>query len=164
MSRPAIPKDIERAVKTEAGHRCAIPACKQTPVELHHIEPFSKVQEHTLENLIALCPNCHARADKGEIDKQSLLICKSNLSVLNGRYNETERRVLKKFASEPDLEKITFPTGFDILLHYLIADGIIEKLDDARFFIGNDLVHLSYRLTALGKQFVSNMKAAIELD
>lgn len=39
------------------------------------------MQEHRFENLIALCPNCHRRADAGEIDRLSLLQYKARLAA-----------------------------------------------------------------------------------
>lgn len=65
--------EIKRKVLLEAGHRCAIPHCSHPQVELHHIIPWSSCKEHSAENLIALCPNCHARADRREIDRKSLI-------------------------------------------------------------------------------------------
>ncbi|MEV5747926.1 HNH endonuclease signature motif containing protein [Actinoallomurus sp. NPDC052308] len=65
-----------RAILVEAGHRCSIPTCRATPVEIAHIDPWAKVREHKAENLIALCPTCHKRYDKGEMDRQSMLIYK----------------------------------------------------------------------------------------
>jgi hypothetical protein len=44
MNRPSIPIAIERDVKIESGHRCAIPTCKLFPIQLAHIEPYSKCQ------------------------------------------------------------------------------------------------------------------------
>ena len=80
--RPAIPRQLERDVLVEAGHRCAIPTCKQTPVQIAHIVPWETVREHTFDNLIALCPNCHDRYDnKGEIDRKAMLQYKANLSA-----------------------------------------------------------------------------------
>jgi len=36
-SRPAIRADIDRAVKVEAGHQCAIKGCPEhTYLEIHH--------------------------------------------------------------------------------------------------------------------------------
>jgi 5-methylcytosine-specific restriction endonuclease McrA len=43
------------------------------PVEIAHIVPWEKVKEHTFDNLIVLCPTCHTRFDKGEIDRKSML-------------------------------------------------------------------------------------------
>lgn len=79
MTRPAIPMEIQRAVLIEAGHKCAIPACRHPRVEIHHIIPWAKCKKHEYQNLIALCPNCHARAHDGEIDRKSLLRYKSAL-------------------------------------------------------------------------------------
>ena len=44
--RPATPKQLERDVLVEAGHRCAIPTCKQTPVQIAHIIPWETVLEN----------------------------------------------------------------------------------------------------------------------
>ncbi|MFE1731669.1 HNH endonuclease [Streptomyces bacillaris] len=97
QDRPEIPAALKRAVLVEAGHRCAIPTCRQTPVQLAHIKPWAKVKEHTFGNLIALCPTCHARYDRGEIDRLSMLQYKENLEIVNNRYTETERQLLKVF-------------------------------------------------------------------
>jgi hypothetical protein len=77
--RPAIPAALRRAVLIEAGHRCAIPTCRATQVDLAHIEPWAKVHEHVFGNLLALCPNCHRRHHSGEIDVTSLLAYKARL-------------------------------------------------------------------------------------
>ncbi|MFD0548809.1 HNH endonuclease signature motif containing protein [Streptomyces rectiviolaceus] len=100
QERPDIPMALKRHVLVEAGHRCAIPTCRQTPVELAHITPWAKVREHTFENLIALCPTCHTRFDRGEIDRRAMLQYKSNLGLLNSRYTETERQLLQALAQQ----------------------------------------------------------------
>lgn len=79
MARPAIPMEIQRAVLIEAGHQCAIPSCRHPRVEIHHIIPWAKCKRHEYRNLIALCPNCHARAHDGEIDRKSLVKYKEAL-------------------------------------------------------------------------------------
>ena len=78
-NRPAIPMELQRRVKVEAGHKCAIPACGNTTIELAHIEPWSKARTHEFHNLIALCPTCHTRYDKGEIDRKSMEMYKAAL-------------------------------------------------------------------------------------
>lgn len=84
MNRPAIPAEIRRAVMCEAGHRCAIPSCRHPTVDVHHIVPWEDRKSHDFENLIALCPNCHRRADAGEIDRKSLRWYKSQASAAIG--------------------------------------------------------------------------------
>lgn len=45
--RPDMPRPLARAVRTEAGHRCAIPTCRATSgLQIHHIDDWAKVQEH----------------------------------------------------------------------------------------------------------------------
>ncbi len=62
-NRPEIPLAIQREVLFEARHRCAV-CCEPTPLERAHIDPWGKSQDHSVANLIALCANCHGRADK----------------------------------------------------------------------------------------------------
>jgi len=93
--RPEIPRALRREVLVEAGHRCAIPTCRHPTTEIAHIEPWAKVKEHAFDNLIALCPTCHSRYDKGEIDRPSMRQYKENLAVLTSRYGEYERRIFE---------------------------------------------------------------------
>lgn len=79
--RPTIPADLRREVLVEAGHRCAIHTCRHIDVDVHHIVPWARRPEHRLENLIALCPNCHRRAEKGEIDRKALRLYKARLAA-----------------------------------------------------------------------------------
>lgn len=105
----------QNEVLVEAGHRCAIPACRATTTEIAHILPWSEAREHAFENLIALCPNCHTRYDKGEIDRQSMGVYKRNLGLIGDRYSDAERRLLELFAQNPDLRWAEFDhdRGFD---------------------------------------------------
>ena len=165
MSRPALPRKLEREVLMEAGHRCAIPVCRQTPVEIAHIVPWAEVKEHSFDNLIALCPTCHTRYDRGEIDRASMRQYKANLSVLNGRYGDLERRVLKFFAETPGRDFIWLSTSLEFLLMYLIDDGLLRKEEDPR------LLHTypydygaAYHITTKGKEFVRKWLNAESLD
>lgn len=124
QERPPIPAEIKRAVLVEAGHRCAIPTCRATTMELAHIKPWAKVQEHTFDNLIALCPNCHTRFDKGEIDRKAMGMYKENLALLNNRYGEFERRVFAILAETKE-PLISVGAGGDILLANAIKDGLL---------------------------------------
>lgn len=61
--RPEIPAPIVRAIQIESGHRCAV-CGESTPLERAHIVPWCETHDHSAENLIYLCANCHERADK----------------------------------------------------------------------------------------------------
>lgn len=146
--RPAVPAAVKRAVLIEAGHRCAIPTCRQTPVEIAHIEPWATVKAHAAENLIALCPTCHTRYDNGDIDRISMRQYKANLAILNNRYTDIERQLLRAFVRKLDTAKRLVPsvsaTGLagisqigkvrihsemDWMLVNLVDDGLITFRD-----------------------------------
>jgi HNH endonuclease len=108
QGRRDIPAQLERDVKMEAGYRCAIPSCRQHPIEIAHIVPWSKVRVHEYSNLIGLCGVCHARYDRGEIDRKAMLQYKANLGLVNARYGDYERRLLEYFATRRRMNRTTF--------------------------------------------------------
>jgi hypothetical protein len=128
--RPDIPAELERAVLLEAGHRCAIPTCRFPRTELAHIVPWEKVKEHRFENLIALCPNCHTRYDRGEIDRKSMQAYKRNLPVVASRYTEMERRMLAELGAMVREGKkhpgIIVPGGSEFFFAMAQRDGLLE--------------------------------------
>ena len=62
-NRSAIPVDVRRKVLHESCHRCAVCGFGLS-IELAHIIPWRETKDHSAENLIALCANCHEMADK----------------------------------------------------------------------------------------------------
>ncbi|MGW5259669.1 HNH endonuclease signature motif containing protein [Microbispora sp. NPDC004025] len=131
--RPRIPADIERAVFMEAGHRCAIPTCKQTEgLQIEHIDDYAKVKKHEFDNLILLCANCHARKQNGtgprKLDRKALRQYKANLGLLNSRYGDVERRVLVYFAMHPEERHIELPPSSRVLVMFLLREGYLEEI------------------------------------
>lgn len=123
--RPAIPASIEREVKLESGYRCAMPGCTETRTEMAHILPWSKVQKHEASNLIALCPNDHARFDAGDIPVKAIQHIKHNQVVLSGRYSELEVRVLQFFGEHPNEHRICLDWSMGLLYQRLLDDGFL---------------------------------------
>jgi hypothetical protein len=164
--RPAIPAGLRRDVEMEAGHRCAIPTCRNTPIEVAHIDSWAKVQEHTFGNLIALCPTCHTRYDRGDIDRQSMLRYKTNLSDLNGRYGDVERRVLQIFADNPDVGFIDQPGGLQLFYLYLMRDGylVCTGLSPGATQIQGMNTYERYVLTPEGRAFIQRWLSAEPLS
>ena len=48
----------------------------------------------------------------------------SNLSVLNYRYGDVERRAIEHFADNPGLNAFQVPGGLKWQLQYLLRDGL----------------------------------------
>jgi len=172
MKRDAIPTSTRRAVLVEAGHRCAIPACRHPTTEIAHVVAWAQTQDHSFENLIALCPNCHTRYDKGEIDRQSMLAYKHNLGLLNHRYSELERRVFEIVAKTNE-RILVVGAGSDILLYNAVEDGLLEDLhiQGAGLDIsGSDgfkrifPLSFTYRVTDAGLDFIQRYAAGRDLS
>jgi HNH endonuclease len=168
--RPSLPRPLEREVTVEAGHRCAIPACRLHPIEVAHIEPPKPDGSNDVfDNLIALCRNCHGRYDRGEIDRPSMRQYKANLSVLNNRYGDLERRLLLAYAREPGTGVVQLPGGLGLLLTYLIEDELIRDVSPETLGIGQVEVmgmpsHEYFMITDKGREFIARWLRAEDLE
>ena len=59
--RPYVKVSLQREIKIEASHRCAI--CTETSaLDIHHID-YNR-ENNNPNNLICLCAVCHRRADR----------------------------------------------------------------------------------------------------
>lgn len=87
-NRTPIPASVAIEVLTEAGYRCAVPTCRGIVVlDLHHIVPVRDGGQNELENLIALCPTCHALYERRKINPSSIRIWKAFLQSLYRAYD-----------------------------------------------------------------------------
>lgn len=131
------------------------------------IVPWAKVKEHTFENLIALCPTDHARAEKDEIDRQSLLTYKRNLGLVASRYGEMERRVLDLLARDSGNGVFQTNTAMDFEFMYLIEDGILTSTpSSAHMSIGGTVVAgvWTYMLTEKGFDFIHRWRDGLPVE
>lgn len=164
--RPEIPMGIQREVLVEAGHRCAIPTCRQHPVQLAHIDDWAKVRKHEAHNIIALCGTCHQRVTAKQIDRLSLLQYKANLSLLNSRYGSVERRVLEAFTDNPDGEWVDLPHGFEVLMSQALTDGLFVARPSPKSVIqvNNYTDTVRYIITPNGREFVRRWREARPIE
>lgn len=79
--RPAIPIETQREVLFQARDHCSV-CCIPLPLEFAHIIPWCATQDHRIENLIALCANCHTRADHEKWGESYLRRYKQNPCIL----------------------------------------------------------------------------------
>jgi hypothetical protein len=158
--RPPIPAGLEREVLVEAGHRCAIPACRQVPVEVAHIVGWARCKKHEFHNLIPLCPTCHTRFDKGEIDLKSMVIYKHKLATLNRRYGSLELRILNHFAQNAEQKEIQMLGDMAVMLQNLVDDKLLADTGKDQLLAGGDLVRKTYALTPLGYEYIARQLAS----
>lgn len=70
---PPTPKRMKEDIYFErAGQECEWCEERTDSPEVHHIEPRSEGGPNEYDNLVALCPKCHRKADKGGISKTKL--------------------------------------------------------------------------------------------
>jgi hypothetical protein len=75
-------------VLTEAGYRCAVPTCRGILVlDLHHIWQVAADGPDEPENLVALCPTCHALYHRGTIKSASIDAYKAMLVALSHAFD-----------------------------------------------------------------------------
>lgn len=160
--RPAIPTPLRRRVLVEAGHRCAIPTCRHIDVDVHHIVPWETCQVHEYENLITLCPNCHRRADRGEIDRKALRMYKANLRYTHDRFSQFEVDMLFECYRAPAGKGIMWPPYLMLLVKRLLDSGYVRRIDSGPggAFIGGmksnpDILLITHK----GREFVDSLGA-----
>jgi 5-methylcytosine-specific restriction endonuclease McrA len=70
MNRKATKQEFKANKKLAAerdGHKCKL--CGATyPLECHHIIPFRRSLDNSVNNLVTLCHDCHAKVD-GNVPK-----------------------------------------------------------------------------------------------
>ena len=158
-SRPPIPADLRRRILVEAGHRCAIPTCRYIEVDVHHIIPWNKCRSHSYDNLIALCPNCHRRADRNDIDRKSLRLYKHNLQFAHDKFSQLELDVLfDAYAHQPN-QPTHWPTFMRFLINRILDAGYVRIVSPGGgVFIGDMPINPGHLyITDAGREFIENI-------
>ena len=123
VDRPKVTANTVREVLVESGHRCAV--CGQPcSLEMAHIVPWRAAKEHTSEDLIALCANCHARADKEGWGERVLRQYKNNPWVVrraSSAGGPTEATRSAEFTIELDASTVEDPKNLELLKNALAA-------------------------------------------
>ncbi len=155
--RLPIPSELRRRVLVEAGHRCAIPTCRQIEVDVHHIIPWERGKKHEYHNLIALCPNCHRMVVKGEIDRKSVRMYKANLRYAVEKYSQFEMDLLFVLSKlEPGMGEPF--VGYMLLLIRRLLDSKfvdVHEVGDVVMVLGGITMNpVVLTITDKGREFV----------
>jgi hypothetical protein len=118
--------------------------------------------------MIVLCCNCHGLKGDGprKLDRKALRQIKANLGIINGRYGEMERRILMFLTEHPkpangDSFQLKMPGGLDLMLWYLIKDGIlVPQRDMTMALIDNTPLMQDYLVTEAGWELVAQLRDA----
>jgi len=77
-----IPNSIKRKVRRACGFGCVF--CGHPIFEYDHMVEFSRVKQHTVENLCCLCPTHHAEKTRGLITPERVKMARANPKNLSG--------------------------------------------------------------------------------
>ncbi len=164
---PKVSVQKRQLVLLESGYKCANPTCRHVlTLEVHHITWVKKGGSNDIENLIALCPNCHGLHTSGHIPEEAIRTWKSLLVSLNNPnrgsvdlllvlYDEQKRFDLN---SEKDHQPPPFRFTGDGLgvLSSLLVSGLVEisrRFSGAAYF-GGGMPSYEVRLSGRGIQLV----------
>jgi hypothetical protein len=183
-----IPEQLQDLLLEQCGHRCSV--CREPNYELHHITPIKNGGKTEYENLIVLCPNCHARVHRENIpSKKQLRHYKLREEVLYGlpilgSLSLEEKLFIRKLSkySEEDLVLFVEPHHDEIMtetqeeakkilrkkvgLLYLESEGIIRAEYDfcCSREEGGVFVSLLVRVTDKGIRWLRYLKKTERLD
>ncbi|GAG27104.1 unnamed protein product, partial [marine sediment metagenome] len=153
----------------EAGYRCANPTCRGIiTIDVHHIVSVKKGGGNKPNNLLALCPNCHALVHREKISKRAIEAWKGLIVSLNNP-NRASADVLlalydeqKRFGNDSQSKEHVAPqfrfSGDSLgFLAGLITSGLAEI---SRRFLGASMFGASHptfevRLTKKGMSLVT---------
>ena len=154
-NRPSIPIKIKRRILIEAGYRCAIPTCRWPITENAHIISWVESKDHSYENLIALCPNCHTLYDSGKIERAAIIAYKKKLMFLNEVYSRFELDVLDHLKTH---KRALIPG--ELLIKRLLEEEIVEHEEEIMiqgFGDGEDILGIfSVILTEKGETLLKD--------
>jgi hypothetical protein len=140
------------AVLTESGYRCAVPTCRGIlALDIHHIVEVSEDGGNVAENLLPLCPSCHALYHRGIIKKDSIYAWKALLVSLTKAFDVYA------------LDQLLFLKNSKIVDLGISGDGVLQfarliaaGLATFKLKLKNGpLLLYSVCLTKTGKQLVS---------
>ena len=81
--RPAIPADTQFIVRTRSGHQCSVDGVTSA-LEFAHIIDWAESHDHSPENLLLLCANCHTRSHKEKWSRKTLRYYRDHPFVTRG--------------------------------------------------------------------------------
>jgi hypothetical protein len=152
VKRKPIPLDVTVMVLTEAGYRCAVPTCRGIlALDIHHMVEVSENGGNAVENLLPLCPSCHALYHRGTIKKESIYAWKALLVSLTKAFDVFVVDQLL-FLNKPQTPNLGVSGDGVLQFARLIAAGLATfklKLKNG------PLLLYSVYLTETGKQLVS---------
>ena len=164
--RKSIPTETMRLVLAEAGYTCANPACRnQLALDIHHLVEVAKGGANTPDNLLALCPGCHALHTRGTIPADAIKSWKGIVVALNHAFDKesiSNLLFLDKMEREKRSQFLKLSGDGVLKFTSLIAAGLAQVRLIMERTGGLYEMHVAVyhvRLTPKGKSLIESWKA-----
>jgi hypothetical protein len=153
--RKALPLEVRNLVLHEAGYKCANPACRGIlTLDIHHLDYVSSGGGDSADNLLALCPTCHALHHKGHIPIESIRTWKMLLLSLNEGF---DKRSIDMLLALHQIGCLNVSGEGVLACSSLIASGLARQFMNMDSLLGGDISY-SLELTAKGQRLVEAWK------
>jgi hypothetical protein len=156
LERQNLPLKIKTIVLTESGYRCAVPTCRGIlALDMHHIWEVNAGGGDDPDNLIALCPTCHALYHRGTISADSIYLWKAMLVAITRAF---DLESIDKLLFLEKCNKDFLIVSGDGLLHFarLIAAGLANVVLKANNNF--QIVTYAVNISDKGKQLIEAWK------
>lgn len=159
--RKKVPLNAQIQVLTECGYRCAVPTCRNIlALDLHHIIEVAEGGGNDPDNLIALCPTCHALFHRGEVNRESIQIWKGMLITLNRAFDQDAIDTLLFLSeyggtgwSSGDYTKLLLTSDAVFSQRRLITTGLVSYWVPDRYRRDRYLLYLTKKGEAVVKSW-----------
>lgn len=165
-ARKALKVDVRAAVLHAAGYKCGNPSCRNIlTIDVHHIVAVAQDGGDEVENLLALCPYCHALHHRGEIPIESIRAWKMLLVAVNEALPRDAVDLLLAL-SLLETPRILVSTDFVLSIGSLIASGLVKvEHPYGKILPAPEATQARYlSLSEKGAAFVSAWKAGNQSD
>jgi hypothetical protein len=123
--RMSIPQPTRTAVLHESGYRCGNPGCRGIiTLDIHHIEYVSEGGGNGTENLLPLCPTCHALHHAKQIPVELIRAWKMLLLSLNNGFSKVAVDLLLAL-DHLGKRPVLVSTDTVLMMGSLIASGLV---------------------------------------
>lgn len=96
--RTSIPPARKRKILARDQHRCRVPGCHSTNIDVHHIHPLARGGAHEESNLITLCEAHHLAIHRGTLALQGSAVDATFIFAGASRFTVETRVVETKAA------------------------------------------------------------------
>lgn len=152
--RKKLPLDVKKQVLHLAGYKCGNPVCRTViTLDIHHMVAGANGGVDDPDNLLALCPNCHALFHRGEILPESIRAWKMLLLAINEAF---DRKSVDLLLALDHLGSVRLSGDGLLLCASLIGGGLVKQSPRST---GTAFPLYEVELSERGKAFVNAWKS-----